>query len=75
MEEVEILCDQIVIMDQGQVIAKGTKEELKDMVRSTENLVIDIPLLPDTAIEFIKSLPQVLETAYDKERLTITAKR
>ena len=45
------------------------------MVRSTENLVIDIPLLPDTAIEFIKSLPQVLETAYDKERLTITAKR
>lgn len=75
MEEVEILCDQIVIMDQGQVIAKGTKEELKDMVRSTENLVIDIPLLPDTAIEFIKSLPQVLETAYDKERLTITAKK
>ncbi len=30
MEEVEILCDQIVIMDQGQVIAKGTKESLKD---------------------------------------------
>lgn len=29
MEEVEILCDQIVIMDQGQVIAKGTKESLK----------------------------------------------
>ena len=44
MEEVEILCDQIVIMDQGQVIAKGTKESLKDMVRTADRLTIDIPL-------------------------------
>jgi ABC-2 type transport system ATP-binding protein len=75
MEEVELICDQIVIMDQGQVIAKGTKEELKDMVRNTENLVIDIPLLPDTAATFIQTLPQVIDVSYENERLTITAKK
>ena len=50
MEEVEILCDQIVIMDQGQVIAKGTKESLKDMVRTADRLTIDIPLLPENVL-------------------------
>ncbi len=33
MEEVEALCTRIAIMDNGQIIACGTKEELKEMVR------------------------------------------
>lgn len=33
MEEVEALCTRIAIMDNGKIIACGTKEELKDMVR------------------------------------------
>ncbi len=34
MEEVEALCTRIAIMDNGKIIACGTKEELKQMVRS-----------------------------------------
>ena len=33
MEEVEVLCDRVAIMDNGKIIACGTKEELKNMVR------------------------------------------
>ena len=33
MEEVEVLCDRVAIMDNGKIIACGTKEEIKDMVR------------------------------------------
>ena len=29
MEEVEILCDRIIILDKGEIIAQGTSEELK----------------------------------------------
>ena len=29
MEEVEILCDRIIILDKGKIIAQGTSEELK----------------------------------------------
>ncbi|MCB2359726.1 ABC transporter ATP-binding protein [Clostridium estertheticum] len=32
MEEVEEICDRIIIMDNGKVIAQGTKEELKQKV-------------------------------------------
>lgn len=33
MEEVEALCSRVAIMDNGKIIACGTKEELKNMVR------------------------------------------
>ena len=32
MEEVEYLCDRIYIMDQGKIIASGTKDELKNIL-------------------------------------------
>lgn len=32
MEEVDTLCDRIAIIDKGKIIAKGTSEELKDLV-------------------------------------------
>lgn len=38
MEEVEQICTRIMIMDRGQAIATGTKEELKAMIRSGEKL-------------------------------------
>ena len=35
MEEVEAICTRIVIMDNGKIIAIGTKEELKNLVRKS----------------------------------------
>lgn len=32
MEEVEFLCDRVAIMDEGKVIAEGTKDQLKEIV-------------------------------------------
>lgn len=40
MEEIELLCDKILIIDQGKEVAYGTKEELKRMIKS--NKVINI---------------------------------
>ena len=33
MEEVEAICSKVAIMDNGKIVACGTKEELKNMVR------------------------------------------
>lgn len=33
MEEVEILCDRVIIIDKGHVIASGTTEELKELAK------------------------------------------
>ncbi len=37
MEEIEAVCTRIGIMDNGKIIAVGTKEELVDLVRTEEN--------------------------------------
>lgn len=38
MEEVEQLCDRILIMDKGKALALGTKDELKRMIKNTETI-------------------------------------
>ena len=35
MEEVETICTRVAIMDNGKIVAIGTTEELKNMVRKT----------------------------------------
>lgn len=40
MEEVEYLCNRIYIMDQGRVIASGTKEEIKSILSSEKMIVV-----------------------------------
>lgn len=42
MEEVEKLCDRVYIMDHGQVIASGTKEELKSILSNEETVTIQV---------------------------------
>ena len=45
MEEVEQICTRIAIMDHGHVIASGTREELKKMIKTGETITIEaIPL-------------------------------
>lgn len=74
MEEAEILCNPIVIIDQGQVIAKGTKEELKDMIRTSEKLVLEVPILTAAQQEKLKEIQGVLALSYEHLTLTIDVK-
>ncbi|MBQ6313523.1 ABC transporter ATP-binding protein [Candidatus Saccharibacteria bacterium] len=50
MEEVEILCDRIIILDKGKIIASGTAEELKKLVGKKQKVVIG-PTLNDVFLE------------------------
>lgn len=42
MEEVEAVCSRIAIIDQGRLIASGSKEELKSLVAQDEKLLIEV---------------------------------
>ncbi|MFJ5770695.1 ABC transporter ATP-binding protein [Psychrobacillus sp. NPDC093180] len=45
MEEVELLCDKIYIMDQGEIIAHGTKETLKSLVSDNQTIELKAHVL------------------------------
>lgn len=50
MEEVEELCDRIIILDNGKIIAKGTVDELKKMAKNQTKIVTG-PTLNDVFLE------------------------
>ncbi len=54
MEEVEYLCRQIYIMDEGKVIAQGDQQTLTEMVSDHQVLKISFESLEDKTIETLK---------------------
>lgn len=72
MEEVEMLCDKIYIMDQGKIIAHGTKEELKALVSDSQTIELKANLL---TANFEKALGEQFPKAtlrIEEEILTIS---
>lgn len=51
MEEVEQLCDRIIILDKGKIIASGTNEELKKLVKNQPVKQVAGPTLNDVFLE------------------------
>lgn len=60
MDEVDFLCDDIVIIDKGKVIAKGTSEELKDMITMNEKISFTTKNLNDDVINKIKAFDHLI---------------
>ena len=71
MEEAEQICTRIAIMDKGQQIAIGTKDELKKMIKNTETISIEIPELQEENLEALGSMEHVYKTEYDEGKLTL----
>jgi len=72
MEEVEQLCNRIAIMDKGKNIAIGTKEELKKMIRNTENISVEVLGLSEGDLDKLRDLRHADEVTYDESILRIS---
>ena len=64
MEEVEQICTKIVIIDNGKVIASGTKQELKNLISTGEKITITIDNITDEIISKMSSLKNVLSVNF-----------
>ena len=51
MEEVEMICDRVIIIDKGKILASGTTDELKEMIKFEEKVVVSKPTLNDVFLE------------------------
>lgn len=71
MEEVEQICSRIAIIDHGQVLATGTTEELKKMIKTGETITIEAIALTPSDLEDIRNLPHVFDVTYQEQVLKI----
>jgi len=72
MEEVEQICDNIAIIDKGNVVALGTKETLKDSVNIGETIVVEAQI-SDAIIDELKLSGKYLFTEYFDNVLKVKA--
>ncbi len=71
MEEVEQICSRIAIMDKGQNVAIGTKEELKKMIKNTETITVEVPELGKEKLARFRELEHAYEAVLENGKLLI----
>lgn len=75
MEEVEIICDRIIILDKGKIIAQGTSDELKKKAKIEEKITVEINNIDNSKLEEIKKFENVENVVYDINTLVVTYKK
>ena len=71
MEEVEQICSRIAIIDHGRVLATGTTEELKKMIKTGETIKIEAVALDEAKLSQIRELPHVFDLSYTDQVLVV----
>ncbi len=75
MEEVELLCDRVIILDKGKIIASGTCDELKELASIEEKITVEINEIDDKYIEEITNFKNVDVVSYSNNLLVISYKK
>ena len=75
MEEVETLCDRIIILDKGNILARGTSDELKELAEIEERITVEVNDLDNKYIDKILEFKNVDVVTYSNNILLITYKK
>jgi ABC-2 type transport system ATP-binding protein len=74
IEEVEMLCNKLAIMDEGKIIANGTQDEVKRMVINEEKVEIATTNYSTQTGLSLKQLKSVKEIDFKDDQLTVIMK-
>lgn len=76
MEEAEILCDRIIILDKGKILATGTPDELKKLANIEEKITIEVKNISAKVVEDIRKFKTIDEVILNNNStLVITYKK
>ena len=71
MEEAEILCDEIIILDKGKIIAQGDCDILKSLAKIEEKITVETNEIKEKHIKELMGKRSVFELTYNNNLLTI----
>lgn len=75
MEEVEQIASRIAIMDKGKIIAMGTNEELKMMIKSGEHINLELLNPEHLDLTEIQALPHIISAEVTDHQLVVKSSR
>lgn len=75
MEEAEILCDRIIILDKGKIIAQGSSDELKRLANIEEKITVESYNISKEIIDEIIEFKTVDSVNLSGNTLSITYKK
>ncbi|MDT8715119.1 ABC transporter ATP-binding protein [Clostridium sp. 19966] len=75
MEEVETICDRIIIMNEGKIIAEGTKEELKHRVNDDITYIFFLNEATGINTSEFNEIIGVKKVKLEEKSLIITAEK
>ncbi len=75
MEEVEMICDRIIILDKGKILAEGTTDELKSLAKLEEKITLEVKKISPKIIDEIKTFKTVDSVIENGNTLVITYKK
>ena len=72
MEEVEMICDRIIILDKGKILAEGTTDELKSLAKLEEKITLEVKKISSKIVDEIKTFKTVDSVIENGNTLVIT---
>ncbi|MCP3741914.1 ATP-binding cassette domain-containing protein [Rossellomorea sp. BNER] len=75
MEEVEYLCNRIYIMDKGNIIASGTKDEIKKILSAENTIEIKLEKMNEALTSRLREDPSVAHITFEDKSITIVVPR
>lgn len=73
MEEVEYLCNRICIMDQGEIIAEGSKESLIAQMGHDQEIVLKLENYDNEMLKSLKNIDTVKKIEEIEDKILVTA--
>ena len=61
MEEVEYLCNELCIMDEGNIIASGTQQQLVDLVKEKAQIDIKLDKIDEEVVRRLREIKGIHE--------------
>jgi len=73
MEEVEFLCDRIYIMDEGNVVASGTKDALVELIQNEKKITVEYEGVTAQLLEALEQLPSIKKVTHEENKVSLLA--